>query len=98
MCVCGMCVFFEKLSDEDFVNKLITTVLRSQDLKKDLKKKILFVTKERELREIGYKGVKSITQKHIDFFRKANKDEGIVSVLNEMPFEMALSVYESHSE
>ena len=80
------------------MNKLITTALRSQDLKKILKNKILFVTKERELREIGYKGCKSITPKHLEHFRKDNKNEGIVSVLNEMPFDEALSLYESHSE
>ena len=89
---------FQKLDDEDFVGKLITTALRTQDLKKSLKKSVLFVTKEGELIETSYKGVKILTQDHIDHFKKAYKDEGIVSILNEMPFDKALSIYESHSK
>lgn len=89
---------FKKIDNELFVGGLITKVLRSQDLKKDLKKKILFVNKKQELRATSYKGCKSITAKHIEHFKMHPHEEGVISILNEMPFDMALTVYESHSE
>jgi len=91
---------FEKLDDEGFVNKLITKELRSKDLKKLMKKNIVILTKKNELLELSYKGKPTITQGHIDNYRKkggAKKDE-VVSILNEMNFDKALELYESHSE
>ena len=91
---------FEKLDDEGFVNKLITTELRSKDLKKIMKKHILFMDKKDQMLEVSFTGKPTITQGHIDNYKKkrgAKKDD-VVSILNEMDFDKALEVYESHAQ
>ena len=91
---------FEKLDDESFVNKLITTELRSKDLKKLMKKNILILTKKNELLELSYKGKPTITQGHIDNYKNkggAKKDD-VVSILNELDFDKALGIYESYTK
>lgn len=90
---------FKKLDEEDMVNSFITTELRSRDLKKALKKKILFINKKCEMRELSFKGNPTITPKHIEVYKeKWAKDDEMAFILNEMPFEEALNVYEAHSE
>jgi hypothetical protein len=86
---------FEKLTREDFTNKLITRELRSKDLKRILKKKVLCINKKNQMIQFGWKGNPVIIQRHIDYIKYKNKD--IVTVLNELPsFKQALDVYELH--
>lgn len=81
---------FEKLDDESFVNKLIHIELLSRDLKKDLKKAVIFTNGKGELLEIKFKGVRTIKDLHINHVRE--KGDAVL-ILNEMAFEKALEIY-----
>jgi len=81
-----------KYNDEILVMQIYEDQRLEKQLKRLLKKKVLFIDKENgECRELSWKGCKAITQKHIDAVKKGCSE--IKVILNELPFNEALEQF-----
>jgi len=74
---------------EIFIGNLVNDTLMTRDLKKKLKKKVLF-THPDGLSEIGYGGRKPADAALIDSVQKQYPD---ALVLNNLPFDEAMTIY-----
>lgn len=82
-------------SIEIICGDLIDEHLITKHLKKHLKKSVLFVNADKtEVREVGFKNVRAVTDAHVDFVRKKNPG---IQILNTLPFDEALALYKAHT-
>ena len=90
---------FSKFDQEDFINRLVNRDLLGKELKNKLKKKVLYINKKGEIRQINFKKVKAIIRGHIDAAHKHYGNEFMngTKCLNELPFKQALAVYERNT-
>ena len=87
--------WIEKLSvdaiAEIVINDLVTQKLMGRDLKKSLKKVVLYRdNNDGKVYEASFRGVKQIEQRHIDKVIEENPNS---IALNSLPFDEALKVY-----
>jgi hypothetical protein len=80
-----------KYCDEVLVIDIYEEARLEKDLKKKLKKKVLYINKEGSCQEIGWTKCKAITQNHIDAAYKHYPE--IKITLNEMSFDKALETF-----
>tara|TARA_R100000687_G_C6370571_1_gene127831 strand:+ start:96 stop:638 length:543 start_codon:yes stop_codon:yes gene_type:complete len=83
-----------KYNDEVLVMEIYEDQRSEKQLKRLLKKKVLFINKENgKCGEFSWKGCKAITQKHIDVVKKDCSE--IKVILNELPFNEALEQFKT---
>ena len=78
---------------ENICGDLLTRHLYAKDLKRSLRSKVLVAEAGAEqgvLSEYSWKGVRKVTKEHIARVRAKRPDD---KILNDMPFEAALSLY-----
>jgi len=81
-------------NDEVLVMEIYEDQRSEKQLKRLLKKKVLFINKENgKCGEFSWKGCKAITQKHIDVVKKDCSE--IKVILNELPFNEALEQFKT---
>jgi hypothetical protein len=79
---------------ETYCDDLLFDHLTRQDMLKAMKRKVLVRTPEGKIMEYSWKGVKRISQKHIQTIRDKNPD---AIVLNILPVDAALEYYKAVS-
>ena len=90
----GMDPFTVPMDLEHYCDDLLFDHLTRQDMLRAMKRKVLVRMPDGKIMEYSWKGVKSISQKHIQKIRDENPD-GIV--LNILPVDAALEYYKAVS-
>jgi len=79
-----------KYDDEILVMEIYENQRQKKELKRKIKNKVLFINDKNKCLQISWKGLKQVTQKHIDAVKKGHPREVI---LNELPLDKALELY-----